>query len=104
MPIYAFAVNSVSRGYHEYKAVWVSPTVGEVLSCEREAGNNHDTYAVAFKKVIDGSYVVVGHVPVQFHLFAQFLSKKMVQLKEQLMGVLNTHLTSHKGARMCHVF
>ena len=63
MPIYAFAVNSVSRGYHEYKAVWVSPTVGEVLSCEREAGNNHDTYAVAFKKVIDGSYVVVGHVP-----------------------------------------
>ena len=63
MPMYAFAVSSVSRGYHEYKAVWVNPTLGEVLSCEREAGNNHDMYAVAFKKFIDGSYVVVGHVP-----------------------------------------
>jgi len=61
--MYAFAVNSVSRGYHEYKAVWVNPTLGDVLSCEREAGNSHDTYAVSFKKVIDGSYVVVGHVP-----------------------------------------
>ena len=63
MPIYAFTVNSVSCGYHEYKTAWVNPTVGEVLSCEREAGNSHNMYAVAFKKVIDGNYVVVGHVP-----------------------------------------
>ena len=63
MPIYAFAVNSVSRGYHEYNAVWVNPTVGEVFNCECKAGNSHDMYAVAFKKVINGSYVVVGYVP-----------------------------------------
>ena len=56
-------MSSVGHGYHEYKPVWVNPTVREVLSCEREAGNSHDTYAVALKKVIDGSYVVVGHVP-----------------------------------------
>ena len=56
-------MNSVSRGYHEYKAVWVNPIVWEVLSCEREAGNSHNMYALAFKEVIDGSYVVVGHIP-----------------------------------------
>jgi len=56
----------------------VNPTVGEVLSCERKAGNNHDTYAVVFKIIIDGSYVVVGMYPVKFHLFSQFLSKKVI--------------------------
>ena len=56
-------MNSVSRGYHECKAVWVNPIVWEVLSCEREAGNSHNMYALAFKEVIDGSYVVVGHIP-----------------------------------------
>ena len=62
IPVYAFAVNSVSHGYHEYKAVWANPTVREVLSCERKAGNSHDAYTMAFKKVIDGSYVAVRHV------------------------------------------
>ena len=56
----------------------MNPTVGEVLSCERKAGNNHDTYAVVFKIIIDGSYVVVGMYPVKFHLFSQFLSKKVI--------------------------
>ena len=63
MSVYTFAVNSVIRGYHEYKTVWESPADGEVLRCEREVGNSHDTYAVAVKKLIDGHYVVVGHVP-----------------------------------------
>ena len=40
-----------------------SPVDGEVLRCEREVGNSHDTYAVAIKKLIDVIYVVVGHVP-----------------------------------------
>ena len=63
MSVYTFAVNSVIRGYHEYRTVWESPADGEVLRCEREVGNSHDTYAVAIKKLIDGNYVVVGHVP-----------------------------------------
>jgi len=37
--------------------------VGEVLNFEHKASNCHDTHAVAFKKLTDGSYVVVGHVP-----------------------------------------
>ena len=36
---------------------------GEVLRCECKVGNSHDTYAVAIKKLVNGNYVVVGHVP-----------------------------------------
>lgn len=63
MPVYTFVVSSVIHGYHQYRTVWESPADGEVLRCEREVGNSHDTYAVAIKKLIDGNYVVVGHVP-----------------------------------------
>ena len=47
------------RGYHHYKAIWDAAIDGEVLSCEREVGNVHDTFAVAVKK--DG--IIVGHCP-----------------------------------------
>jgi len=35
----------------------------EEVSCEREAGNPHDSQAVAMTKLIDGNVEVVGHVP-----------------------------------------
>ena len=41
------------RGYHEYKLIWNNPVAGEdLLLCEREIGNPHDTHTVAVKKVI----------------------------------------------------
>ena len=46
------------RGYHVYREIWEA-AVGEVLTCEREAQNENDRYAVAVKK--DG--VVIGHLP-----------------------------------------
>ena len=41
-----------------YQDVW-SAGVGEQLTCDREPGNRHDTFAVAVKK----DEVIVGHVP-----------------------------------------
>ena len=51
-------VTSSVRGFHAYADVW-TPSVGEILICERESGNPSDLYAVAIKKVSK----VVGHVP-----------------------------------------
>ena len=53
-----FSVQAMVRGYH-YKAIWEAAIDGEVLSCEREVGNVHDTFAVSVKK--DG--IIVGHCP-----------------------------------------
>ena len=52
------AVTSSVRGFHVYADVW-TPSVGEILICERESGNPSDLYAVAIKKGME----VVGHVP-----------------------------------------
>ena len=41
-------VVSCVRGYHIYGNIWI-PSVGDLLSCERESGNLNDLYAVAIK-------------------------------------------------------
>jgi len=38
------------HGYHRYRTVWESPAYGEVLRCEREVGNSHDTYTGAINR------------------------------------------------------
>lgn len=58
LKMFSFSLTTAVRGFHVYKDVW-EPTIGEVLSCERDVGNSHDTFAVATKK----STEVVGHVP-----------------------------------------
>ena len=63
MTVYTFCIDSVVRGYHEYKSVWDNPLEDENLPCERETGNSHDPQAVAVKKMIDGTLQVVGHAP-----------------------------------------
>ena len=55
--MYSFYLTTAVRGFHIYKDVW-NPTIGEVLFCERDIGNSHDTFAVAIKN----SSKVVGHV------------------------------------------
>ena len=44
--MYSFSVITAVRGSRIYKDVW-EPTIGEVLSRERDIGNSHDTFAVA---------------------------------------------------------
>ena len=41
-----FSVESMIRGYHEYKVVWYNPLVGEDLLSERKVGNPHDMHTV----------------------------------------------------------
>ena len=43
---YSFTVNSIIYGYHIYKDIWESPTIGEELFCEREIGNPKDPLTV----------------------------------------------------------
>ena len=36
--LHDLTVDSVIRGYHFYKDIWV-PIIGEILFCEQESGN-----------------------------------------------------------------
>ena len=53
-----YEVTSCVRGFHVYGDVW-TPSVGEILICEKEDGNPSDLYAVAIKKGGEA----IGHVP-----------------------------------------
>ena len=44
--LHNLTVDSVIRGYHIYKDIWV-PIIGEILFCEQELGNEEDRFAVA---------------------------------------------------------
>ena len=46
----SFSVQAMVCGYHIYKTIWEATIDGELLACEREVGNIHDTFAVAVKK------------------------------------------------------
>jgi len=61
--MFEFTICSAIQGYHEYKAIWDNPTIGEVLRCQREVGNSYDTNAVAVIKPIGEHDTIVGHVP-----------------------------------------
>ena len=39
--LHDLTVDSVIRGYHVYKDIWV-PIIGEILFCEQEPGNEED--------------------------------------------------------------
>ena len=43
--LHNLAVDSVIRGYHVYKDIWV-PMIGGILFCEQEPGNEEDHFAV----------------------------------------------------------
>ena len=53
-----FAVESMVRGYHVYKDIWIA-AVGEELPCVRETENHRDPFAVAKAR----SGVTVRHIP-----------------------------------------
>ena len=45
----ASTLESIIHGRHIYKQIW-RPLVGEILTLEREEGNNHDKFAVSLLK------------------------------------------------------
>ena len=62
---HTFLLNSMVRGYHEYKSLWTNLVNKEELICEREVGNPCNLQAVAMKKEISYVLQVAGHVPRQ---------------------------------------
>ena len=56
-------IDSMARGYHQYKDVWENPVYGKELNCARDIGNSQDSMAVTILKEIDGASVTVGHLP-----------------------------------------
>ena len=54
-----FCKESVVRGHHVYKAVWI-PFVGEILDARREDENSHDRHSVAL--VFDSCVVGVTYL------------------------------------------
>ena len=62
-----FSFDSVIRGHHIYKKVWM-PSVGEVLLLVKEEGNEHDRFAVSVMK----DRFIIGHAPRELSkLFTQ---------------------------------
>ena len=78
-----FSFDSVIRGHHIYKKVWM-PSVGEVLLLVKEEGNEHNCFAVSVMK--DG--FIIGHAPRELSkLFTHFLNHE---------GEITARITGHK--------
>ena len=60
--MYSFSMDSMIRGYHQYKTICENPSCCDELLCESEIGNAHDTHAVAIKKYIGGVQTTVGNI------------------------------------------
>ena len=71
------------RGYHVYRDVWAA-SIGELLPCEREAGNASDRYAVAVMK----DFAVVGHVPRKISTICSIFLRRG--------GTIDCHITGCK--------
>ena len=63
MSAFEHTIESVVRGFHVYKAVWV-PVLNEVLQAKQEIDNEEDQYGVAVIKTTPSTdEVTVRHVP-----------------------------------------
>ena len=60
--MYSFSMDSMIRGYHQYKTIWENSLHSDELLCEREIGNDNDTHAVAIKKDIGEVQTIMGHI------------------------------------------
>ena len=72
-----FSVEAMVRGYH----VWAAP-IGEMLICEREVGNIHDTFGVASKKDSE----VVGHCPRKISALCSIFIRRGGKIACQVTG------------------
>ena len=83
---FTFVVESMIRGYHEYKTVWENPVLAEELRCTREIGNPRDPAAVAIQKQISGEMVIVGHVPKRISALSSVFIRRGGVIKSVVSG------------------
>ena len=74
--MYSFSLDSMIRGYHQYKTIWENPSRRDELLCECEIGNAHDTHAVAIKKYIGGVQTTVGHIAKKISSLCSIFSRQ----------------------------
>ena len=55
MIAYTFCIESMV----EYQSIWDNALAGGDLTCERETENSHDLQAVAIRKMIDSTLLVL---------------------------------------------
>ena len=65
-------VESVVRGYHRYKDVWL-PQIGDSFDLTIEEDNRHDRYAVATMV----NEEIVGHVPREFSRIVYYFIQRV---------------------------
>ena len=88
----SFTVQSVIRGYHEYKDMWIA-VIGEELSCKREPTNREDRFAVAVTK--DSS--IVGTYLGKYQLFVPCFCGSLARSAVVSLGQDSTLVIYHKG-------
>ena len=60
--MYSFSVDSMIRGYHQYKTIRENPSHSDELLCECEIGNANDTHPVEIKEILEEYKQIVGHI------------------------------------------
>ena len=98
-----FTVESVIRGYHVFKSIWLNPVMEEELSCEREIGNTQDTHAVAMRKTIDGEVKTVIHIPCLISSICSIIIRRGGVITCKIQGPCQYSLDLPQGGLRSHV-
>ena len=75
-----FSIDSMIRGYLEYKTVWDDPIDGEELECKPEIRNSYDMHTIVVRKSIDREEKIVGHVPRKLLTICLLFTKRTIQI------------------------
>ena len=102
--MYTFSLNSIVRGYHDYKSLWTNRFDGEEFFCEWEKGSPCDPQAVAMKKEISHVLQVVGHVLDKFCQITQYSSGEVVLSFKCTVTWCQRYSLTHTATRLWQFF
>ena len=68
---FTYEMESEIRGFHVYGQTW-RPTIGDLLSTDREQANEDDKFAVAVYRTHLNENELVGHLPAEFSRIAAY--------------------------------
>ena len=78
-------MKSEIRGYHVYGNTW-KPTIGDILSADRELSNEDDKFAVGVYETDSTGNKLVGHLPAEFSRIACYFIKNGGEIFCQVTG------------------
>ena len=68
---FTYEMESEIRGFHVYGKAW-RPTIGDLLSTDRELANEDDKFAVGVYRTNHNKNELVGHLPAEFSCIAPY--------------------------------